>query len=348
MLTKKIRVILIDDSPVALAVIKSAIESDTSIQVVESFLNPKSALLHIPQIDPDVICVDFFMNGMDGLEFIKIVMSKFPKPVLVISRVVGSDSSKNIFDLISAGAIDIIEKPTSGHPKDYLKTELIYKIKLASGVKILSRKFDSNQKIITSSSHKRFNVIGIGASTGGPKTVYEILQNLPASFPIPILVSQHITFGFLNSLVQWMNKHLQLKVKIATNEEPLVAGYVYYAPENTNLLVSQSKKTSLLPKTHQQTYCPSIDIMMNSIAQNYKQAAIGILLTGMGNDGAAGMKYLQSQGGMTIAQEETSCVIYGMPKAAIEQNAAQKILPPVDIAKYLMYLAKQHKSVPLL
>ena len=342
MKAEKIRVLLIDDSPVALAVIQKVLASDRDIEVVASFLDPQKALAQIAEINPDVICVDFFMKHMDGLEFTKTVMSQFPCPILVISVAVGMDDGHNVFELLNAGAVDVIKKPPSGHFKDYLKTELVQKVKIASGVRVLTRRpISENMSHFTSTDNKKFQVIAIGASTGGPKALHDILSVLPKHFSIPIVVSQHITSGFLSGLIRWMGRCCALKVQMAVDQEPLLGGHVYFCPEESNLLLTQNRTIALQPKTMNQVYCPSINTMFHSAAEHYGSRAIGILLTGMGDDGAMGMKYLHAKGGLTIAQNEASCVLYGMPRAAVELNAVRKVMDIAEIGSYLRRLAAQ-------
>ncbi len=330
-----IGVFLVEDSPIALQVLTKIISDAPDIRIVGTADNGKDALLGIPQANPDVICTDLYMKGMDGLELIQQIMTRFPKPILVISVAVGANHPENVFQLLQAGAIDVFPKPATGLLSDYNKDELIHKIRVLAGVKVLTRSSRSlvsnpNAPILTNrnvnSQITQINIVAIGASTGGPQAVFKILRVLPKDFPVPIICTQHISAGFLDGLVSWMNQECQLTVKIAEQGELLQAGVVYYAPDGCNLEVSRHQRVYLSPPCLGEVHCPSVNVMFRSVALHNGSNSLAVLLTGMGEDGAKGMLAIAQAGGITIAQDEASCAVFGMPKAAIDLGAVQHIL----------------------
>ena len=343
--TFPVRVLLVEDSPVSLVVLQRMISSSPDIEIVGTARNGLEALGLIPNLQPAVICTDFYMPGMDGLEFTKEVMSKYPRPILIISASVQPDDTHNIFQLLEAGAVDVFPKPGSGSTADYelVKQDLISKIKVLAGVTV----FTKHRPIVvkpaplrTEPSALRSNAavraIAIGASTGGPQALQTILTQLPANFPVPILCVQHISEGFLQGLVNWLRSECRIGLKIAHAGESPQPGTVYFAPEGHHLELDAQGKFLCLSSALVDGHRPSATITLTSVAKFYGSTAVGVLLTGMGRDGAAGMRAIAQAGGSTIAQDEKSCVVFGMPKEAIALGAVQLVLPVQDIASAIL------------
>jgi two-component system, chemotaxis family, protein-glutamate methylesterase/glutaminase len=352
-----IKLLLVEDSPIATIVLKRIFGASAEIQVVGTACNGLEALELIPKLQPDVICTDFHMALMNGLEFTQEVMHKYPRPILVISASVQADDTQNVFQLLKAGALDVFPKPVSGLASDYdrLANELVAKIKIMSGVKVFTRHqklgtIQKNEKIITSNllpannslfSIKNVNpqaikVLVIGASTGGPQALQAIISQFPADFPVPVICVQHISEGFLKGLVDWLGSESKLPVKIARSGELPEAGTVYFPPEKRHLELDSQGRFVYSEAIHLGGHCPSVTVTFKSVANFYGKLAAGVLLTGMGRDGAEGLLAMFRQGGLTIAQDEASCVVFGMPKEAIALGAAQYILPVNAIASLLM------------
>lgn len=348
-----IKVLLVEDSPVAVEILLRVFRSSPEIEVVGTARNGKEALDLIPKVEPQVICTDLHMAGMDGLELTAQVMAKYPRPILVISNSVQSDDPQNVFKLLQAGAVDILPKPMTGTPSDYdrIKNILITRIKVLSGVKVFTRPLPktvstpvtttistageiANRRSLNMTSS--IEVVTIGASTGGPQALQKILTPLPANFPVPILCTQHISQGFLQGLVDWLSSECQVKCKIAQAGESPVAGIVYFAPDGHHLELNSLGKVTFRSSETVDGHCPSVTVMFKSVANFYKKETLGILLTGMGKDGAAGMQTISQAGGITIAQDEASSVVFGMPKEAIALGGAQYILPVQEIASSLL------------
>ena len=358
-----IQVFLVDDSPVALIVLKRILSSSPEVEVVGTARNAKEALAMIPSLKPDVICTDFHMPQMDGLEFTREIMANFPRPILVISTAVQPEDTYNVFQLLNAGAIDVFPKPKDGllSGDSQLAQDLIRKIKVLSGVKVFTRrnrgkghqththshfKFTSPLTSVSpvSSSSKAIRMVAIGASTGGPQALHTILTQLPPRLSVPVICIQHISEGFLQGLVNWLNVQCSLSVQIARNGEIPQNGTVYFAPERYHLEWDRQGRFLYSNAPPLAGHRPSITITFQSIARYYSDRSIGISLTGMGRDGADGMDAIAQSGGITIAQDEASSVVFGMPKEAIALGAAQQILPVDEIASMLVRQIERRQS----
>ncbi|MDL1970414.1 MAG: chemotaxis response regulator protein-glutamate methylesterase [Candidatus Desulfofervidaceae bacterium] len=339
----KIKVLVVDDSLLIRRVLCLLLGKDPQIEIVGEAENGKDAVGKTLKLKPDVILMDILMPVMDGLEATQRIMSLCPTPILIVSSVVNKVEVYSSFRALAAGALDVLEKPDSDSEWQRLGGNLIRKIKLFAGVKNLHPieiKPQVPPPTEVKKSRGRYEVVAIGASTGGPTILKEILAPLPPSFPMPILIVQHIPQGFIDIMIEWLNRNTKLKVKQAKHGEPVRAGIAYVAPAEKHLQVNNCKVlvvNGIIPPVN--THRPSVDLLFRSVAEAYGNKAIGILLTGMGEDGARGLKAIKEKGGYTITQEEKSCVVFGMPKAAIELGAVIKTLKPSQIAQELLVLA---------
>ena len=362
-----IRVLLVEDSPIALVILKRMLGSSPEIEVVGTAKGGKEALALIPQLQPNVICTDLNMPQMNGLEFTREVMARFARPILVVSAAVQKADNENVFKLLQAGAVDVFPKPAAGLASDYERSrlELINKIKVLSGVTVFTQhrkepsalggvsagsktasakeqlsaqklKNESYTRASITSGKTPAKILAIGASTGGPQALHTIISNLPASFPVPVICIQHISEGFLQGLIDWLAGKSPMPVKIAPEGELPRAGNIYFAPERHHLEFNSQGRFIYADAPPMSGHRPSVTTTFNSVAKFYGRASAGVLLTGMGRDGADGMQAIAQAGGLTIAQNEASCVVFGMPKEAIALGAAQHILPINDIAPMLL------------
>ena len=289
------------------------------------------------------------MAPIDGLELTKQVMAKFPRPILVISNSVGADDTKNIFGLLRAGAVDIFPKPASSDYTEYalVQHRLIAKIDMLSQVTVKARtqsaelKSDRSGNLVGVASplenrSTALRAIAIGAATGGPQAIHKIITSLPANFPVPIICAQHIGDGFLTGLITWLKEDSQLQVKIAQMGETPAPNTVYFAPERAHLEFDARGKFIYSNSPTATGTCPSIDTLFQAVARTYGSASASILLTGIGNDGVAGTEVIQAAGGTTIAQDEHSCLVFGMSKLAIASGRVEHVLGLAEIAPFLI------------
>ncbi len=344
----KIKVLLVDDSQITLSLLKRALAKASEIEVVGTARDGAEALELIPRLQPNVICTDLHMPRMNGLELTREIMTRFPKPILVVSVSVEKDAdAQNVFSLLEAGAVDVYSKPRGGQDIENTRwtNELISKIKILSGVIVFRKALKSTiqngseLKPITSISQSgKVSILAIGTSTGGPKALQTILPNLPGHFPIPVVCVQHISTGFLSGLIEWLSTQCKLKIKIAQPGEPPRPGFIYFPPEERHLEMDYSGNfvLSACSRYPAENHCPSVNVMFNSVAEFYGRTTLGIILTGMGSDGAEGMQRIYLAGGTTIAQDEKSCVVFGMPQKAIELKAIRYVLSIDEISAAIL------------
>jgi len=346
------RVVLVEDSPVALEILQRLLNSSPEVDVVGTARDGVEGLEVITRTKPDVICTDLLMENMDGLELTQRVMADDPRPILVISNFVNKTDVDNVFRLLQAGASDVFPKPTTESPTDYekLKAALVTKIKVLSNMKVTAKRpgqsLSSSAKPMTSGAFSgnqvqmsnvssRVKVIAIGTSTGGLQAIQKIVCQLPTNFPVPIICTVHLSTGVLSGLVNWLSSECGLKVKIAEVGESPLPGTVYFAPEKSNLELNVHGNFiySNCPETDK--HCPSISAMFNSVARVYGKATAGVLLTGLGSDGAEGLQAIAQAGGITVGQEEKGGS-FGMVKEAIALKAVQQVLSLEKIAPFLL------------
>lgn len=337
---KTIRVLLVDDSPLALKMMERQLKGAPDIKIIGTAHDGNEACKLVEQQQPDVICTDYYMPGMNGLELTRWVMANHPTPILVVSVLVHDEANDrmNIFNFLEAGAVDVLAKPRSGFESGSAsKAELlVQKIRVLSGVKVFRRieKCPPEQFRLLDEAGKLAMVV-IGASTGGPMVLREILQALPRDFPLPIVCIQHVTEGFLQGLVGWLGAEASLKIQVAQDGAEPRRGNVYFAPESHELLMGMDGRLHVQPADPGLFHHPSVDITFRSMARYFGNRVMAILLTGMGADGAQGLRELADAGSLTIAQDEGSSVVFGMPKVAIELGAARHVLPPAAIIQKL-------------
>ncbi|MEO5340864.1 MAG: chemotaxis-specific protein-glutamate methyltransferase CheB [Magnetococcus sp. MYC-9] len=350
-----IRVLIVDDSPIARLVLTKMVNAASDMEVVGSAVNGEEALTLIPRLMPQVICTDLHMPKMDGLALTREVMARHPLPILVVSISVHQNSDdNNIFELLEAGAIDVFPKPRGGLESagEALTQELATKIRILSGVVPIRRHRaglrSSGGDVTTTTGPLTARprataappaLVAVGASTGGPQALLTIFSALPAKFPLPILCVQHISHGFLEEMVSWLNLHTPLMVQVAQVGEQPRPGHIYFPPEDRHLLVNDQGCFVMGAGTETDAHRPAVDQTFFSVAKCYQERGIGVLLTGMGRDGADGMLAITQAQGTTIAQDEGSCVVFGMPKQAIDLGAVDKVLPINRIARELCRLA---------
>ena len=336
-----IRVMVAEDSAVTREYLDHLLSQDPALQVVGTVQNGQEAVEQAQRLRPDVILMDVHMPLMNGYEATRQIMERIPTPIVMISSNMSHDQVAMTFEALKAGALTVLDKPYGlGHP-DSNKTasQLKETVRLMAGVKVIRRwpRRDRSAPSPTLPARAGSNIqlIVIGASTGGPTVIVEILGSLPLNFPVPILVVQHIATGFTPGLVKWVGQSTPLHVKLAKSGETAQPGTVYLAPHGAQMGITKDRQIHLTKEPRENHFCPSVSYLFESVAKAFGQSAMGILLTGMGQDGAGGLLQLSKAGGVTIAQDEETSVIFGMPGEAIRLGAAQYVLSPAQIAELL-------------
>jgi two-component system chemotaxis response regulator CheB len=352
MAPRPIRLLLVEDSPIAVVILQRLLRDQADIEVVGIARHGQEALDLIPQVNPHVICTDLHMPKMNGLELTREVMARFPRPILVVSASVQEEDTKNVFRILEAGALDIFPKPRTGLAAEYDKTkqELLTKIRVLSGVSVFTQHRREPPRPPLPAAPPPAGPLGapatldiraprlvaLGASTGGPQALQTIFEALPAQFPVPILCVQHISDGFLQGLIDWLNLKSALKIQIAIAGDMPQPGRVYFPPERQHLQLNRQGCFEITRSAPVAGHCPSVTVLFESVATYYRRSAVGVLLTGMGRDGADGLQAISQMGGTTVAQNEATSIVFGMPKEAIALGAAQHILPIQGIAPFLV------------
>ncbi len=336
---KRIKVLIVDDSAVSREIISRGISSDPQIKVIAKAANPFEARDEILKYNPDVMICDIEMPRMNGIEFVRQLIPQYPLPVIMVTTV-----SKAVFDAINAGAVDFVIKPDMQSVKsvENFITELIEKIKIADSSNVSQTKI-GNPLLAISAEQKHINkrqIIAIGASTGGTEAIYSLLKSLPVNIP-GIVVTQHIPPVFSYMFAERLNNFTNFVVKEAETGDYVEQGKVLVAPGDQHMKIKRvgtRYKAICFRGEKVNGHCPSVDVLFQSVAEEAGEYAIGIILTGMGCDGAKGLLAMRKKGAKTIGQDEKSSVVYGMPKAAFSIGAVEKQLPLVDIPKILCKL----------
>lgn len=329
-----IRVLIADDSPLFRELIARLVSADAAFRVVGIAGNGDEAAALAVSQRPDVITMDLHMPEADGFEGIAQVMARTPTPILVLS---GDGEEAAAFRAFALGALDLLEKPQPSADLAGFGLLLRQRLRLLSQVKVIRHVRGSRlpKKLPEPRVGSRAELVVIGASLGGPKALASIVHALPGSFPAPVVVVQHIAHGFTAGLAAWLDQESELTVREAKDGERLVPGRVLLAPGGTHLLVGDGM-VGLFPGPDVDGFRPSVTRLFSSAAQCYGARVCAAILTGMGNDGAAGVRAVRDAGGQTIAQDEASCAVFGMPKAAIDTGAVIRVLPLEDIPRALL------------
>lgn len=343
-----IKLLLVDDSPLALHALKKIFSQSEEIAVIGTASNGKEALDLIPKLDPDVVCTDFYMPVMNGLELTKEIMEKFPRPILILSAFASKDEDL-IFKVVSAGAIEVFPKSnqTDVEKNKTYSRDLINKIKILAGVVAIKKRDKSKiviqepPKTVQAEHRKGIRILAVGASTGGPNVLEAIFSKLPENYPIPIVCAQHIGNEFLDNFVNWLNTQCNLNVRTAPNRESPLPGNIYFPKKGHQLEIDQHGKFRHIPEKKEDTNCPSVNILLSSVAKYYGSSCAGVLLTGIGSDGAQAMAEIVEKGGMTIAQNEATFTVFGMPKEAIARAKIQYVLSPEQIHNKFLSLGNK-------
>lgn len=338
-----IRVVVVDDSAFMRKIISDKISQIKGIDVCGIARDGQSALKMIEKQQPDVITLDIEMPGLNGLETLKIIKERFNIPVIMLSSHSGEDMTITSLEL---GAMDFIEKPQNllKIEADFV-AELELKIKSISKANVLLTETKSVQSPLTDNNEavfpKKIRAIVIGASTGGPRALMQLIKYIPADLRIPILIVQHMPAGFTTSFSKRLNQEAQVPVVEAVDNELIQGGKVYIAPGNHHLRLEDGRiKLGSPEEAKAHGVRPAVDYLFETAAQCYQKELVGIILTGMGNDGTAGLRVIKELGGYTIAQDQKSSVVFGMPRRAIESHVIDEIGNLEEIGERLNWMIR--------
>jgi len=339
----KIKVLIVDDSAIVRKIFTDEISRHPDLEVVATAPDPYVARDKIVQLKPDVVTLDIEMPRMDGLTFLRKLMRYYPLPVIIISSLTPKGSNMAL-EAIDLGAVEVLAKPGGAYSVGELGVQLVDKIRAAARIRVVSRSdppataASSPPSPPLALSQTTQKIVALGASTGGTEALKEVLVRLPANFPGTVIV-QHMPPKFTTAFAERLNGLCQMEVKEAADGDSVVTGRALIAPGNFHMLLRRSGARYYVqvktgPMVHHQR--PAVDVLFNSTAQTAGANAIGVILTGMGADGAAGLLAMKNAGARTYAQDEASCVVFGMPKEAIKLGAADKVLSLGGVAGELV------------
>ena len=337
----KVKTLIIEDSGLSRIVFAEILRKDPQIEVVATACNGKEGVEKARLLCPDVIVTDVMMPKYDGYYVVKQIMQHMPTPIILLSTLEKDDDQ--IFEALSAGAFDFVQKEKVLQDVDHSHI-LHEKVRAAATIhaeNLILKKTRQNQHSHKFDAHPNYQVIAIGASTGGPGAVESIVTSLPENLNIPVVIAQHMPSPFLESFARRLDRMTRLQVKLAKREDVLRGGCIYLAPGDKNTrvvrhVISNQPVISFTRRKFEEFNDPSVDCLFTSVAETFQEKAIGVILSGMGKDGSEGIMKIRNAGGFTIAQDEASSVVYGMPKAAVESGGIKKVVKLRDIPAFLI------------
>lgn len=352
----QIRVLIVDDSAFMRTALSRIVAYDPNLSVVGTAATGAEALQKIVTLDPDVITLDVEMPGLDGLQTLRRIMAQFPRPVIMVSSATVKDT-ETTFDALAAGAFDYVPKQLSSASLDilHIREDLIAKIKAAAESRHSRDHLTPLRKPPRAAEPPRRRgllstpaMVALGISTGGPKALHEILPALPAELPVPILVVQHMPSGFTGPFAERLNNLCAISICEASHGEVVRPGVVYLAPSGSHMTVDRPTPSRtvicLSDKPENQLHVPSVDVMMQSVASAFHFQAMGVIMTGMGSDGAQGMNAIHRAGGFTVGQDAASCAVYGMPRVCAEMGILDTVVPLSQIPYEILQATRYRKA----
>jgi two-component system chemotaxis response regulator CheB len=344
-----IRVLLAEDSPTARHHLADILNQTPGMRVIGEARDGAEVLALAEELRPDVISMDIRMPRVDGLEATRQIMARCPTPIVVVSALLDADIDLS-FRALQAGALAVVEKPPARHDPTFpdKQRQLVTTLAAMAGLHVVrrwenapGRNTVTDTSELTTPATVKPELIAVGASAGGPSALSTLLKGLTADLPVPVVVVQHMLDEFIPGLARWLSDGSPLPVRVASDGLVLEPGIAYLSPGTAHLTVARRGNAlvaSLVQEQGEYRYRPSVDVLFESVAQVCGQAGIGILLTGMGDDGAAGLLVMRESGARTLAQDKASCTVFGMPAAAIELGAAEQIVPLARLSRVLFKL----------
>ena len=349
--SKTVRVLIVDDSATACAAIRAALELDKDIVVAGEAASGEEAIRLVHRLRPDIVTMDVYLAGTTGIDVTRTIMEECPTPILLVTAYHPTDPGL-AFKAVAAGALDVCGKPPSPVSPEYLREQkrLVRLVRTLARVPVIRRhptRTRSGTLAMPSQADSKprpRDLIAVGASTGGPPVVRDLLRALPPEFPLPVVVVQHMTTGFGESYSQWLAAETERKVVYVCDRATLAPSTVFVADDNRHLQLAKGRLLVCSDEAAINFQRPSIDLFFSSVARELGARAVAILLTGMGSDGAEGLFALREAGARTIAQSPETCAVDSMPSSAIRQNAVAVVLRPEAIAHEIVFLQNCARS----
>lgn len=345
---KKVGVLVVDDSPICQALIREALERDPDLEVVGTCSNGREAVESARKLRPAVITMDVDMPVMDGLAAVEEIMAQMPTPILMLTADPDHQAPELTYKALELGALALQIKPVMDAGPD--AWNLAREVKLLATVKVIRHIRGGKHRapgapLVRTLSDSvtpvpDLGVVAIGSSTGGPQVIHKLISELPKDFPAPLLIVQHINPSFAESLATWLNNNSRLEVRLAKHGEELEPGKVFLAPAHHHLLVNRRGRVVLDSGPPRDGHIPSVSSLLESAGAVYGKRALGVVLTGMGEDGAVGLSALKKAGGRTMIQSKESSVVFGMPGAALATGAVDMIVHGPDLAAALVRISR--------
>jgi two-component system chemotaxis response regulator CheB len=341
---KKVRVLIVDDSAFMRKAIRRMLSGAHDIEVVDTAADGREALAKVGELRPDIITLDVKMAGMDGITALERIMREYSTPVIMLSSLT-QEGAEVTLKALELGAVDFIDKTRAESPMDIalLANELIAKVRAVAGVDIEKIRANLSEAVMATPVQPRppspgdrvpgsgrIDVVALGTSTGGPPALHVLIPKLPRNFPSGMIVVQHMPMGFTRPLAERLNTQSQLNVVEAAEGDEVLPGKVLIAPAGHHVKLRRLNGRYVIhldTEPPDSPHKPSVDVMMASVAKACGRKSLGVLLTGMGNDGAKGMRAIREAGGRTLAESEETCIIYGMPKSAVDEGVVDKVVP---------------------
>lgn len=353
--TKLVRVLVADDSAFMRTAITRMIESDSGLRVAAIAQSGQEALDKAKTLKPDVITLDVEMPGMNGLDTLRHIMKECPTPVIMVSSL-AQEGAEVTLEALEIGAFDYVPKQSSFVSLDIVKIreDLISKIKAAAESKkrrpmiAVSRAKPPKRETVLTAPKNAATIVALGTSTGGPKALQEMLPLLPEDLNVPVLIVQHMPPGFTGPFARRLDGMCKINVREAIQEEEIQPGVIYIAPAGQHMTVYRRGTSKVALRLGQTPagllHMPSVDVTMNSVAEVFRSLTLGVIMTGMGADGAKGMETIKREGGFNVGQDEASCTVYGMPRSAAEAGVLHRVVPLLQIPEQIMQIAHYKKA----
>lgn len=353
----RVRVLVVEDSLVVRILLTHIIARDPRLELAGALESGEAALAAIETLRPDVISMDIRLPGIDGLETTRRIMATRPTPIVVIADSVEDSSLKISMNALRAGALSVVEKPvaTTNDGYEAVAGEICTQLRIMAAVPVIRRRpigsewgarraAPAFEPLASPEPDTAPSVLAVAASTGGPPALAKVIGGLTAEFPLPVLLVQHMGAAFMDGFASWLDGVVPLSVSVARDGQSMLAGHVYVAPGDRHLELGPGGLLRVSDGAPVGGQRPAATVLFRSVARHAGPQGIGVLLTGMGEDGAQGLLDMRKSGGATVAEHESSAVVYGMPAAAVRLNAAARVLPLEQVAPHLVRLAQRKPS----